>query len=86
MSVHNGTVTYDPILHPQSLFHPEAKFIDSTQPIDFGICSAGTAPGAEGEHIFLKDGDTCVVEIDGLGKLTNTVRAEGGSPSKRAKL
>ena len=36
--------------------------------------------------IFLKDGDTCVVEIDGLGKLTNTVRAEGGSPSKRAKL
>ena len=40
--------------------------------------------------LFLKDGDECVVEIDGLGSLTNTVRATkggNGSPAaKRAKL
>ena len=37
--------------------------------------------------IFLKGGDTCVVEIDRLGRLTNTVKADPpAASSKRAKL
>ena len=45
--------------------------------------------------VYLKDGDVCEVEIDGIGKLTNTVRAvcggatavaEGPGAAKRAKL
>ena len=45
--------------------------------------------------VYLKDGDVCEVEIDGIGKLTNTVRAVGGGATavaegpggaKRAKL
>ena len=41
--------------------------------------------------IFLKDGDECVVEIEGLGRLTNAVRAtravDMAQPvSKRARL
>ena len=35
--------------------------------------------------LFLKDGDEVVVEIDGLGKLTNTVQSTS-RPSKRARL
>lgn len=40
--------------------------------------------------LFLKHGDEVVVEIDGLGKLTNTVvatqKVELGHAAKRAKL
>ena len=39
--------------------------------------------------IYLKDGDVCIVEIDGIGRLTNTVRADKGGEGgarKKAKL
>ena len=36
--------------------------------------------------MFLKDADEVVVEIEGLGSLTNTVRSNGAPAAKRARL
>lgn len=53
------------------------------------IVATGTPPGvgfARQPPIFLKDGDTAEVEIEGLGILSNPVRRDAGLKSERKSL
>jgi acylpyruvate hydrolase len=50
------------------------------------VVSTGTPAGVgyfRNPRVFLKDGDVCVLEIEGIGRLENPVTAESEQPDAK---